>query len=380
MTATVRPDLSADLYRINDPDSIRSPGLVIFRECLEHNLAEMIRIAGDAGRLRPHCKTHKMPDVIRRMADLGIHKHKCATLAEAEMLAAAGVNDVTIAYQMVGPNVDRLIALKDKYPETRFTVLVDHRGPLKSLAESLQGTPHEIHVLLDVDSGMGRTGIAAGDEAALLYEMICSTPGIVPAGLHWYDGHHRHPDPHDRQAAVQAAWQPLEQMRNRLLLEGLPVPRISVAGTGTFPILAEMGEPDLELTPGTTTLYDIAYHENYPDLNLLPAAGVLTRVVSCNRDGYLTLDCGHKSISPDQPDGQRTAIPELPDAEETSHTEEHLVIRTSQAGRFSPGDHLVALPRHVCPTVALHREATVVSDGNVVDVWEVTARDRRITV
>ena len=380
MTTITRPELSIDDYRIDDPDKIFSPGLVIFREIVDHNLAEMIRIADGAQNLRPHCKTHKMSALVRHMLDMGILRHKCATIAEAEMLGDAGVEDILVAYQLVGPNIDRLIKLMDKFPVARFTVLIDHAAPLEALSAAMIQHSKSVNVLMDVDSGMGRTGVEAGPQAKLLYEMICSSPGIEVAGIQWYDGHNHQADVDDRRMAIEEGWHPLTELRDGLLLDGFPVPKIVVAGTGSFPILAEMGEPNLELTPGTTTLYDAGYHSIFADLPFRPAAGVMTRVVSCNRDGHLTLDCGHKSIAPDQPAGRRTMFPELPDAIEVSHTEEHLVIATEQAGRFSLGDHLIALPRHVCPTVALHQSATIVANGKIVDTWQVTARNRCLTI
>jgi D-serine deaminase-like pyridoxal phosphate-dependent protein len=375
-SADTRNALAAADYAIDDASAIASPGLVIFRELLEHNLAEMLRIAGDPRRLRPHCKTHKMAAITRRMIELGITRHKCATLAEAEMLCDAGARDVLVAYQLVGPNVQRFVQLMSRFPATRFAVLIDHPAPLEALAAELERIGLTCGVFLDVDSGMGRTGIAAGDEARQLYEMIGSTPAIRPCGLHWYDGHNRQSDVGDRRMAIDAGWEPLTQLRDQLLTDGQPVPAIVAAGTGSFPILSEKGEPGIELSPGTTTLYDAGYFELFPDLDFRPAAGVLTRVVSANRAGMLTLDCGHKSLAPDQPAGRRAYFPAMPDAEEVSHTEEHLVVRTARAGDYQPGDSLIALPRHVCPTVALHRAAAVVSQGSLVDEWPVTARDR----
>jgi D-serine deaminase-like pyridoxal phosphate-dependent protein len=363
-------------YRVAEAGDIFSPGLVVFKDLLLGNLREMLRIAGGPRHLRPHCKTHKMPAVIRIMQELDIRKHKCATIAEAEMLCGAGARDIVIAYQMVGPNIERFAQLVERFPEVRFATLVDHPDVLEALGSALHKKARTAGVLLDVDPGMGRTGIQPDESARQLYEMICSTPGVEPAGLHWYDGHHRQSDLDERKTAVETAWVPLTLLRDQLLLQGFPVPRVVVAGTGSFPVLAEFGEPDVELTPGTTTLYDVGYLQQFPDLDLQPAAGVLTRVVSCNRRGYLTLDCGHKSISPDQPAGQRTLLPELPDAVEIAHTEEHLVIRTDRAQRYSPGDHLIALPRHVCPTTALHQFANVIEGGRLVDCWPVTARDR----
>ncbi len=379
MATTLRQELSIVDYRINDPDKIFSPGLVIFREIVDHNLAEMIRIAGGPQNLRPHCKTHKMLDLIRHMLERGITRHKCATIAEAEMLGDAGVVDILIAYQLVGPNIGRLIKLMDKFPAAKFTVLIDHQAALEALSAAMAQYSKSIRVLMDVDSGMGRTGVEAGPQAKLLYEMICSSPGIIAAGMQWYDGHNHQPDVDDRRMAIEEGWYPLIELRDSLLLDGFPIPKIVVAGTGSFPILAEMGEPNLELTPGTTTLYDAGYHSSFADLPFRPAAAVMTRVVSCNREGHLTLDCGHKSIAPDQPAGRRALFPEIPDAIEVSHTEEHLVIATDQASRFSIGDCLIALPRHVCPTVALHQSATLVADGKIVDTWQVTARNRVLT-
>jgi D-serine deaminase-like pyridoxal phosphate-dependent protein len=380
MITTTRPEISIDDYRIDRPDTVLSPGLVVFRDLVDQNLEAMIGIAGGPDRLRPHCKTHKMPALITRMRESGITRHKCATIAEAEMLCRAGVGDILIAYQMVGPNIGRLANLMDHYPDARFTVLIDHPAPLEALAATMQQHQRTVAVLLDVDSGMGRTGIAAGPDARQLYEMVCSSPGIDAAGLHWYDGHNRQSGRDDRKTAIEGGWQSVVQLRDSLLLDGFPIPGLVAAGTGSFPILAEIGEPNLQLTPGTTTLYDAGYHELFPDLPFRPAAAVLTRVVSCNRSGHLTLDCGHKSLAPDQPAGHRAVFPELPDAKEVAHTEEHLVIATDLASHYQPGDTLLALPRHICPTVALHQSATVVSDGKIVDTWAVVSRDRVLTV
>ena len=98
-------------YRIDDSDSLLSPSLVIFRDLVRQNLEAMVRMARGTDRLRPHVKTHKMPGIVRMAEGIGIHKHKCATIAEAEMLAKAGGTDVLLAYPLVGPNVARLARL-----------------------------------------------------------------------------------------------------------------------------------------------------------------------------------------------------------------------------------------------------------------------------
>lgn len=373
--------VNPDDYQIDDTSELLSPSPVVFKELLEFNLAEMVRIAGSAERLRPHCKTHKMPHIINMKKKLGITKFKCATIAEAEILAAAGAEDVLIAYQLVGPNIKRLVELIDKFPSTRFATIVDDLGILEQLSEMLAHQEQNlVGIFVDLDSGMGRTGIAPDDQAIQLYESIASAPGVEVAGIHWYDGHIRHTDLNERRIVVESEWQQLSQFRNQLMLTGLPIDEVVVSGTGAFPIWAEIDEPGLTLSPGTTVLYDIGYRECFPDLRFKPALGVLTRVISSHRAGQLTLDLGHKSIAADQPAGKRAYLPELPDAVELSHTEEHLVIETSCANEYSVGDSLIALPRHVCPTSALHQFATVVENKKIIDQWPIVARDRLISV
>ena len=374
---------NADAYVIKDATEIFSPGLVIFRELLEHNLAEMVRVAGGPKRLRPHCKTHKTREIIEMQIKLGITRHKCATIAEAEMLGEVGAEDVLLAYQMVGPNIARLVRLIDKFPRTRFACLVDHPNAVSQLSKALTSggeSNRSVDVLIDLNSGMNRTGIQLGQNAIELYEMILSADGLNVGGLHWYDGHHRQSDLQERTEAVNAGWNQFIRFRDQLLLSGLEVPRIVAAGTGSFPILAEHGEPNLELSPGTTTFHDDDMATRFPEMSFRPALGILTRVISRNRANHLTLDVGHKSCAADQPFGHRLAFPELADAKEVIHSEEHLVIETSQADKFNLGDHLIAIPRHACPASAVHQFANVIEAGRLVERWNIIARDRVLTI
>src|SRR5271163_4631337 len=118
--------MTSSRYRLNDPSRFLSPSLVIDRALVRRNLEAMIALARGAERLRPHVKTHKMPAVVQMCEAMGIRKHKCATIAEAEMVAAAGGTDVLVAYPLVGPNIARFARLVRKYPATTFRALVDH--------------------------------------------------------------------------------------------------------------------------------------------------------------------------------------------------------------------------------------------------------------
>ncbi len=367
-------------FRLDHPDALPSPSLLIFLERLQQNLRTMLALAGDPARLRPHVKTHKMPDLVALLEEYGFHKHKCATIAEAEMLATAGAGDVLIAYPLVGPNLLRLSRLLRAFPATTFRVTVDDPAMVRLLAGTLSDLERPLPVLLDLDVGMERTGIAPGHAAEALYELIAALPPLEPDGLHVYDGHLGIPDPARRRAAAVEVQDQALALRDRLEARSLPVPRLVLGGTPTFPFHAALEAPGVECSPGTCTLYDAGYATKFPDLPFVPAAALLTRVVSRPRPGRLCLDLGHKAVAGDPPVDRRVVLPALPEATFTNHSEEHLVVATSRAAEFPVGTPLLALPAHICPTCALHRRAFVIADGQWTEQWEVVARDRVLTV
>lgn len=367
-------------YQIADTSSILSPGLVIFRDLVEQNLDHMVSIAGGPERLRPHCKTHKTAEIIRMQIERGITRHKCATLAEAEMCAGAGARDIVLAYSLVGPNVQRAVRFVEKFPEVRLAVTADHPVHVESLATAMQAAGRSIRVLLDIDTGQHRTGIPVGDAARELYRQIDSSDGLVAAGFHVYDGHQHQTCRDERRQAVNLEWQKVVAFRAELEADGLAVPILVCGGTASFPIYAEKSDPGIEMSPGTCVYNDCGYGQKFPDMDFPPAALLLTRVVSRPTDRRITLDLGYKAVASDPPVEKRAEFPELPDATIVLQNEEHLVIETSRAGEFQPGDELLAIPRHICPTSALHRSAWVVADGQLVDTWEIASRDRWITV
>ncbi len=363
-------------YRVDDLSQLLSPSLLLFRELLVQNIDAMIDIAGSPARLRPHCKTHKMAEVTRIELSKGIRKHKCATFAEAQMLAEAGAKDVFLAYNPVGPNVERAVEFLRRFPDVAFAVTADHPQTIAMLSRAVSAAGRTLDVLLDLDIGFQRTGIAPGDAAVELYRLIANSPGLRTGGLHAYDGQLHQPSRTEREQAVATEWQAVEAFRDRLVAAGLPVPRVIVGGTPTFPIHAANRDPAIELAPGTCVLNDAGYSESYTDMKFTPAAVLLTRAISRPSENRLTLDVGTKAVATDPPIGRRLVIPELPDANQVVHNEEHLVLETPRAHEFTPGDALMAVPRHICPTVALHKDVYVISEGRLIDRWPVTARDR----
>ncbi len=366
-------------YAIRDSSDLLSPSLLVYPEIIRQNLQTMITMARGADRLRPHVKTHKMAEIVRLEESLGIRKHKCATIAEAEMIAAAGGGDVLLAYPLVGPNIDRYVHLVRGYRSTTFRATVDHPDSARALSQAAGGLDRPLRVLVDLDIGMGRTGIGAGDEADELYALIDRLPNLKADGLHAYDGHVRDSEPSARAAAARPGQRMVLETAERLRGRGLEVPRLVMGGTPTFPIHAALEEPGVECSPGTIILHDASYRDRFPDLRFASAALLLTRVVSRPRPDRLCLDLGHKAVAAD-PAGERARVLGLEDAKPVNHSEEHLVLETSRAGEYAIGQELFAIPTHVCPTVALHRRAYVIQDGRVAGQWEVTARDRVLGV
>jgi D-serine deaminase-like pyridoxal phosphate-dependent protein len=297
------------------------------------------------------------------------------------MLASCGAPDVLIAYNLVGPNSARLAKLLALYPQTKFSVLADHPRGLEMLSAAMRKAGQVVDVLIDLNVGQDRTGIAPGTAAAVLYAQIDLLPGLRPGGLHVYDGHHRHENPQERAAAVQVTLAPVLQMRRQLEASGLPTPRLVLGGTPTFPIHARLDEPGVECSPGTFVLHDQGYGSRFPDLaGFTPAALVLTRVVSRPTASRVTLDLGTKSIASDPPAGKRCVLLNVPEYQPMIHNEEHFVIETPQADRFAPGDEVYAMPSHICPTCALHKWAHVIDNHRLSEQWEIVARDRVLTL
>lgn len=372
-----------DWFRLVDPAEISSPALLVYPARVAENIKRMMTLAGQPERLRPHIKTHKMREVLQIQLQNGLTKVKCATIAEAELAAQEGVADVLIAYQPVGPNVPRLAQLRQRFPQTRFSVLVDDPKVLETLsASSLSPARHggfsaKLEVLVDLDVGQHRTGIASGPEAAALYRSIADSRGLSPGGLHAYDGHLNDADPFTRAQVCELAFAPVLNLRQELQQAGLPVPRVVAGGTPTFPVHAR--RPDVECSPGTCVFWDASYAARLRDLDFLHAAVMLTRIVSKPGPERLCLDLGHKAIAAEMPH-PRVKFLNLDDARALAQSEEHLVIETGRSAEFEPGDCLYGVPWHICPTVALHSEAVVVENGRAVGSWKVAARDRRLTI
>jgi D-serine deaminase-like pyridoxal phosphate-dependent protein len=364
-------------YTIGNPDEINSPSMLIYPERIEINIKRMISIAGDPGLLRPHVKTHKMPEIVRLQMKHGISKFKCATVAEAEMTAGCGAKDILLAYQPVGPNIGRFFSLKKRFPDVKISCIADCEDVLKQLSENAVRNNAEASVWLDINVGMDRTGVAPGKTAAWLYNMIESLPLLRPEGFHVYDGHIHESDFSLREKICNDSYLPVASLIHQLESSGSHKIQVVAGGTPTFSIHAARG--GVETSPGTSVLWDYGYSSSFSDMDFLHSAVLFTRVISKPAGNLICIDLGTKAVASEMPP-PRVQIQDVEKYEFISHNEEHLVFRSDDAQKTKVGDVLYCIPYHICPTVDRFDKVSVVRNGKVTEQWKVEARKREITV
>lgn len=366
-------------YEIEGEDSVPSPALLLYADRIESNLELMLKVAGGPQRLRPHVKTHKLAPLVRRQLELGITKFKCSTIAEAEMCATEGAKDVLLAMPCAGSaNAARLASLAKCFSGSVFSTIVDSENTVEFLAEAATLKGVRLGAFIDIDCGMGRTGIKPGTEALRLAKAIGDTPGLRFEGVHAYDGHIHESDLASREEKCAAAFEGVEVFVRELEASGITVKEFLCGGSPTFGIHARFS--DRTLSPGTTVLWDFGYADKFSgDLPFLPAAVLLTRVLSKPSSSRITVDLGHKSVAAENPHPRVRFEEFAGDVPVVMQSEEHLVLEGVQSDQFQIGQALHGVPRHVCPTIALHAEALVIRGGRVAEVWPITARDRKIT-
>ena len=319
-----------------------------------------------------------MAEVINMQLNQGIDKFKCATIAEAELLAMCQAKDVLLAMQPVGANIDRYIRLVKKYTGTTFSTLVDNTETIAKLNAAAIDDGVQINVWLDVNNGMNRTGILPDESAVHCYGAITRASKLVAWGLHVYDGHFRNPDFEKRKAECDAAYNKVERLKEDITKLGMEVPNVVVGGSPTFPVHCQRKK--VQKSPGTTLLWDQGYSEVLPELDFKCAAVLISRIISKPAPGYICLDLGHKSVAPEMPFPRVKFLNLEGQGEQIKHSEEHLVVRCQHSDNYDVGDLFYAIPYHICPTVARYDEVYVASNNQVEDVWKVTARGHKITI
>ncbi len=348
-----------------------TPALVLDLDAFERNVRRYQQIV-DLHKLqaRPHAKSHKCAEIARRQMAAGAVGICTATLHEAEALAARGTSNILITSPIVGQGKqDRLLALLEQ--GITLTIVADHPEQIPSSASE-----HTLHVLVDVDLGMGRTGTRDAESALRLVDTISNTRGLSWQGLQAYSGQVQHiADLNERSKVYTDQLRSLADLIMALDKRGLKPATVSGGGTGTLAIDCREGILT-EHQAGSYIFMDVEY--NAVALGVQAAFEtslfVYSTVISSNVPGQATLDAGLKSFATDGP------LPRIRDGAPSGTTyaffgDEHGRLAFPDADHRLPPGSLVALETPHCdPTVNLHDYLHIAQNGALVDIWKIDAR------
>jgi D-serine deaminase-like pyridoxal phosphate-dependent protein len=353
---------------MNETLPMDTPFLAVDVDVMDRNLQRAADDARQSGvALRPHAKTHKVPEIARRQLALGAVGLTLATVSEAEVFADAGFTDLFIAYP-VWPSDGRAARLRALTERVSLRIGVDSVEAAEALGRALAGSGAQ--AVVEIDSGHHRSG-AAPDEAATV-AAAAQRAGLSVAGVFTFPGHGYSPT--DRAHAARDEADALSIASFLLERAGLDAP---VRSGGSTPTRAETDtEVVNEVRPGVYVFNDAQQVElgscSWEDIALTAHATVVSR-----RGQDVITDAGSKVLGADQPQwatgGGR--LPDFPDARVMALSEHHATIRFPQ-GTMVPelGSTLRIAPNHVCAAVNLADELVVVQNGSVVDTWRVAAR------
>jgi D-serine deaminase-like pyridoxal phosphate-dependent protein len=349
-----------------------TPALLLDLDHLQHNIDRM------AGHLRdrrvawrPHAKAFKCPAIahlLRRAGAIGV---TVAKVSEAEVMVDGGIDDILIAHLVVGPaKVARLAALQER-ADVKVTVdHPEHVGPLGRAASNANVT---IGVLVDVDVGLNRTGVATPQAALELGRHVTATSGLRFDGLMGYEGHTLTiADPAEKRAAIAAAIGKLLRARDVVEAAGLKCPIVSTGGSGSYQYTADIpGITEIQAGGGIfacqyyTKICQIVGHR--------PAITVLATVVSRPSPQRAILDIGHKSISQHQ---TPTVLRDYPNCQVVRLSAEHAVVAVQPENALQIGEKVHVIPGYSDFTFVLHDRVLGYRNAHVTAAWDLLGRGR----
>ena len=355
-----------------------TPALLLDEARFEKNLTQMAQWSQTTGiALRPHSKMHKCPVIAHRQLALGAAGICCAKVSEAEVMQRAGIESILITSPVVDQRtITRVSELASKSGE--LIVVVDHPDAVMRLESALAKTQTTLKVLIDIDPGLGRTGIAPTEALLALLQMIDSDcPHLVFYGLQTYAGHCMHiPELHKRKAKYQRALAIGAEARKLVERAGHAVQLMSGGGTGSIDFEAELGILN-ELQAGSYAFMDIEYRDieskNGPTFeDFAVALTVLVTLISQPKPRTVTVDAGFKSLASDK------MPPQFKDINGLNYYwggDEHGIVALDNPSRtLNLGDKLELLTPHCDPTVNTHDYYYVVRDGCVLEIWPLSTR------
>ncbi len=346
--------------------TIPTPALMLDMDAFEKNMHCLQEFADSRGiALRPHFKSHKCTAIAHMQVKNGAKGVCCAKLGEAEDLAAAGIEDILLANQVVDrAKIARVASLADC---CRFTICVDHAGNVDDLSAAAVGQGVTIHCLVEYNIGMNRCGVCNYEDFFALAKRIHEAPNLRFEGIQAYAGQLSHLEDYDsRKAGTEKYERDLAGLKQYVEERGIPVREVSGVSTGT----AHLRPPTsvyTEMQAGSYIFMDAAY-----DALALPfenALFVLTSILNTG-NGRIITDCGMKSVSSDQ---KMPRVREYP-ASPVKLSEEHCSFPA--ASKHGINDRLHLIPGHCCTTVNLHDWIYFVRKGKVEDRVPVTSRGK----
>ena len=353
---------------------IETPALVVDLDAFERNLDLMANAVHGAGvALRPHAKAHKCPDIADLQIERGAIGICCQNVGEAEAFVAAGIRDVLVTNEIVGAaKLARLAALAK---EATIGVLVDDAANARQMGGACRAAGTILDVLVEIDVGMRRCGVAPGAAAVALALEIARTSGLRFRGLHAYHGTAQHlRAPAERRDAIENAARHAGETKAAIEAAGLACPVVTGAGTGTWQQERDSGVYT-EIQPGSYIFMDADYHRNAlaPDEHHFEQSlYVLAAVVSAPVRERAVVDAGLKAFAFD------SGLPQVFGAsglEYVKPSDEHgvLAVAPDRAPPL-PGDHVWLIPGHCDPTVNLYDWIVGVRGTRVECIWPVAAR------
>jgi D-serine deaminase-like pyridoxal phosphate-dependent protein len=359
---------------ISDP-AIDTPCLLIDLDILAANVARMAALARrSAVKLRPHAKTHKSAQVAKMQLDAGATGICVATVGEAEVMRAAGITDILVAYNIVGEA--KLARLLPLCTDGGITLSADSLEVAEGYSRLATATGRPIPVLLEIDSGMRRTGIEP-KLAGQVGSKIAALPGLELIGILTHAGHAHDVFTHPEiEAVARQEARAMQQARDELDRQGVPVQVVSAGSTITAPYLSS-ADGITEIRPGTYVFNDLRTLEMYACTPDQIAATILATVVSVASD-RVVLNAGNKTLTMTSTQQHGFGkIKNRPRASFVRLSEEHGVA--SAAGgdsKLRVGDRVEILPIHICVCVDLQREAYGVSQGKITGMIQIDAARR----
>lgn len=359
-----------------DFSKIESPGLIVFPEIVKSNIKMAIdMVGGNVARLRPHIKTHKTQEVNDLLLKAGIYKFKCATIAEAELLAISNAKDILLSIQPTGTTLLRFMELTLKYSKNQFSCLVDDYLAAEKINELAVSNHVVINIFIDLNVGMNRTGIVPKDAYHLIEKITNHLPNLTIKGLHAYDGHIRDFDMDTRINHVEQDFIDFYE-----LIEKIDNNKFELVVGGTPSFLVHRTNNRFVCSPGTFVFFDIGYSKLFPENTFKMAVQIISRVISKPTSSTICIDLGHKSVAAENPIENRVRFIDFPNWTLKSQSEEHGIIEVNEHASIEIGQIIRMYPYHICPTVALHQNLQVIEQDEMDGEWIVKARNRKINI